>query len=81
MNVLDVLAHSTLSIELFATQIADDCKLAGMMEHVSLKLCVLNEALGANSANVIATAGMGSHMAIERLFGSKAISAGFALEC
>jgi hypothetical protein len=64
MNILDMLAQSTFSVELFSTDIAYDCKFAGVVEHVSFKLGVLDESFTANSTNMIATACVRSHVTI-----------------
>jgi hypothetical protein len=64
MNVLYVLAQSTFSVELFSTDIAYYCKFAGVMEHVSFKLGVLDESFAANSTNMIATTCVRSHVTI-----------------
>lgn len=57
VDVLNMFTHSSLSIELLATKVTFVGVLAGMVEHVSPKLRVLDETLSTNSTDMVLFAG------------------------
>lgn len=78
MNEVNVFPEPSLSVELFAAQVAGHCIFAVVMEHVSLQLRILDEILSTDVTFVISPTCVRSDMPVQRFFSSKFIATTWA---